>query len=71
MARAVTTRTKISWTVAAWVAALLIFFPILYTVITSLKTESEAIAGLQPDPVLHLRELSSRCRRSATTSSRS
>ena len=50
MARAVTTRTKISWTVAAWVAALLIFFPILYTVITSLKTESEAIAGFNLIP---------------------
>ena len=31
MARAVTTRTKVSFTVAAWVVALLIFFPILYT----------------------------------------
>ena len=34
MARAVSTRTKVSYTVAAWVVALLIFFPILYTIIT-------------------------------------
>ena len=34
MARAVTTRTKVGYTVAAWVVALLIFFPILYTIIT-------------------------------------
>jgi sorbitol/mannitol transport system permease protein len=45
MARAVSTRTKIGYTVAAWTVALIIFFPILYTVITSLKTEQEAIAG--------------------------
>ena len=38
MARAVTTRTKIGWTIAAWAVALLIFFPILYTLITSLQT---------------------------------
>jgi polyol transport system permease protein len=45
MARAVSTRTKVSYTVAAWVVALLIFFPILYTIITSLRTEQEAISG--------------------------
>jgi sorbitol/mannitol transport system permease protein len=45
MARAVPTRTKVSYTVAAWVVALLIFFPILYTIITSLRTEQEAISG--------------------------
>jgi sorbitol/mannitol transport system permease protein len=45
MARAVTTRTKVSYTIAAWIVALLIFFPILYTVITSLRTEQEAISG--------------------------
>ena len=50
MARAVRTRTKIGWTVAVWVVALLIFFPILYTIITSLKTESEAIAGFNLIP---------------------
>ena len=45
MARAVTRNAKIGWTIAAWFVALLIFFPILYTIITSLKTEQEAIAG--------------------------
>lgn len=45
MARAVTTRTKVSYTLAAWAVALLIFFPILYTIITSLRTEQEAISG--------------------------
>ena len=50
MARAVTTRTKIGFTVAAWIVALLIFFPILYTIITSLKTEPEAIAGFNLIP---------------------
>lgn len=50
MARAVTTQTKIGWTIAAWAVALLIFFPILYTIITSFKTESEAIAGFNLIP---------------------
>ena len=45
MARAVSTRTKVSYTIAAWIGALLIFFPILYTIITSLRTEQEAISG--------------------------
>ena len=52
MARAVTTQHKTVATAAAWIVALLIFFPILYTIITSFKSEQEAIAGLQPDPVL-------------------
>ena len=50
MARAVPTRTKIGNTVVAWIVALLIFFPILYTLITSLKTEPEAIAGFSLIP---------------------
>lgn len=50
MARAVTTRHKIIATAAAWLVALVIFFPILYAVITSLKTEPEAIAGFSPIP---------------------
>jgi len=50
MARAVSTRTKVSYTIAAWVVALLIFFPILYTIITSLKTEGEAVAGFNLIP---------------------
>jgi sorbitol/mannitol transport system permease protein len=54
MARAVSTRTKIGYTVAAWIVALLIFFPILYTVITSLKTEPEAIAGFDLIPSFSL-----------------
>lgn len=45
MARSVTTRHKVTATAAAWVVALIIFFPILYTLITSIKTEPEAIAG--------------------------
>ncbi|WP_018633799.1 carbohydrate ABC transporter permease [Neomegalonema perideroedes] len=50
MARAVTTRTKIGYTIAAWAVALVIFFPILYTIITSLKTEQEAISGFSLIP---------------------
>lgn len=50
MARAVSTRTKITYTAAAWTVALLIFFPILYTIITSLKTETEAIQGFRLIP---------------------
>ncbi len=50
MARAVPTRTRVGYTAAAWVVALLIFFPILYTIITSLKTEPEAIAGFNLIP---------------------
>jgi sorbitol/mannitol transport system permease protein len=50
MARKVTTGAKIGWTVLAWVVALLIFFPILYAIITSLKTEQEAIAGFSLIP---------------------
>jgi sorbitol/mannitol transport system permease protein len=50
MARAVTTRRKTIATLAAWTIAFLIFFPILYTVITSFKTEAEAIAGVSLIP---------------------
>ncbi|TKT82694.1 carbohydrate ABC transporter permease [Aquamicrobium sp. LC103] len=50
MARAVSTRRKTIATVAAWLVALVIFFPILYTVITSFKTEPEAIAGISLIP---------------------
>lgn len=50
MARAVTTRSKAVATVAAWIVALLIFFPILYTIITSFKSETEAIAGFNLIP---------------------
>jgi sorbitol/mannitol transport system permease protein len=45
MARAVSTRSRITLTVVAWVIAFLIFFPILWTILTSFKTEGEAIAS--------------------------
>jgi polyol transport system permease protein len=44
MARTVTTRRKSINTAAAWAIALLIFFPILWTILTSFKTEATAIA---------------------------
>ena len=50
MARRVSTQSRIAWTVAAWAVALLIFFPILYTILTSFKTEAEAIAGISLVP---------------------
>ena len=43
MARAVTPRRKAFNTVAAWIAGVLIFFPILWIVILSFKTEGDAI----------------------------
>lgn len=48
MARAVTNRSKWTFTIIAWVIALLIFFPILWTILTSFKTEGEAVA-VPPD----------------------
>jgi len=45
MARAVSTRRKIGFTVAAWVVALLIFFPVLWMILTSFKTEASAVAS--------------------------
>ena len=50
MARAVTTQHKTIATAAAWIVALLIFFPILYTIITSFKSEQEAIQGFSLIP---------------------
>ena len=50
MARAVTNRQKTIATAAAWIVALLIFFPILYTIITSFKSEQEAIQGFSLIP---------------------
>ncbi len=44
MARAVTNQRKIINTAAAWIIGLLIFFPILWTILTSFKTEATAIA---------------------------
>ena len=50
MARAVTPRRKTITTALAWSVGLLVFFPILWTVLTSFKTEGDAIA----DPPLFL-----------------
>ena len=43
MARSVTQQRKTINTIAAWSVGLLIFFPILWTVLTSFKTEAQAI----------------------------
>ena len=45
MARAVTPRAKLVNTGFAWAIGLLIFFPILWTILTSFKTEAQAIAN--------------------------
>ncbi|WP_170333992.1 carbohydrate ABC transporter permease [Ruegeria arenilitoris] len=45
MARAVTTRCKSLNTALAWAIRLLIFFPILWTILISFKTEAQAIAS--------------------------
>lgn len=50
MARAVTTNRKFVNTAIAWMVGLLIFFPILWTILTSFKTEAQAIN----DPPLFL-----------------
>lgn len=44
MARSVTTQRKIANTALAWGIGLLIFFPILWTILTSFKTEGQAIS---------------------------
>ncbi|MDI7860386.1 carbohydrate ABC transporter permease [Rhizobiaceae bacterium n13] len=50
MARKISNRHKTVATIAAWLVAFLIFFPILYTIITSFKSETEAIAGFNLIP---------------------
>ncbi|MEJ8562985.1 carbohydrate ABC transporter permease [Yoonia sp. GPGPB17] len=45
MARSVTPRRKLLNTTVAWAIGLLIFFPILWTILTSFKSEAEAIAA--------------------------
>jgi sorbitol/mannitol transport system permease protein len=45
MARAVSTQRKLVFTAIGWTIGLVIFFPILWTAITSFKTEGEAIAN--------------------------
>ncbi len=44
MARRVSTAYKVSMTVIAWAVAFLIFFPILWMILTSFKTELEAFS---------------------------
>jgi sorbitol/mannitol transport system permease protein len=44
MARAVSTQRKAAMTVLAWLVGGLIFFPVFWTVLTSFKTELEAIS---------------------------
>ena len=50
MARAVTNKRKTINTIIAWAIGLLIFFPILWTILTSFKSEAQAIA----DPPIFL-----------------
>ncbi|RUM09382.1 carbohydrate ABC transporter permease [Rhizobium chutanense] len=45
MARKVTTRRKLIVTAVAWTLGILIFFPILWTFLTSFKSEADAIAS--------------------------
>jgi sorbitol/mannitol transport system permease protein len=45
MGRAATTRQKLVVTLVAWTIGIVIFFPILWTALTSFKTEAEAIAS--------------------------
>ncbi len=44
MARTVTSKQKVVNTAVAWGLGLLIFFPVLWTILTSFKTEAQAIA---------------------------
>ena len=44
MAMKKSTRQRVGMTILAWVVAFLIFFPILWTFLTSFKTELDAIA---------------------------
>ena len=45
MARSVTLRRKLTFTALAWLVALVLFFPILWTILTSFKPEAQAIAS--------------------------
>ena len=45
MARKTTTARKATVTVLAWTIGFIIFFPVLWTILTSFKTEGEAIAS--------------------------
>ncbi|MEK1851726.1 MAG: carbohydrate ABC transporter permease [Phyllobacterium sp.] len=44
MARTITTRRKMTFTILGWAIGFLIFFPILWTFLTSFKTEGTAVA---------------------------
>ncbi|MEK1886599.1 MAG: carbohydrate ABC transporter permease [Phyllobacterium sp.] len=44
MARAISTRRKLTYSILGWGFGLLIFFPILWTFLTSFKTEGAAVA---------------------------
>jgi sorbitol/mannitol transport system permease protein len=44
VARAISTRRQVAITILAWSVGFLIFFPILWTILTSFKTEAEAFA---------------------------
>ena len=44
MARAVPLRRKLIFTALAWGLGFVIFFPVLWTVLTSFKTEGEAVS---------------------------
>ncbi len=45
MARSVTLQRKVAFTALAWGVAFLLFFPILWTILTSFKPEAQAIAS--------------------------
>jgi len=45
MARSITTRRKVLNSAIAWSVGFLIFFPILWTILTSFKTEAQAISS--------------------------
>ncbi|WDR03464.1 carbohydrate ABC transporter permease [Devosia algicola] len=45
MAREVTLQRKLTFTALAWAVAMILFFPILWTILTSFKTEAQAIAS--------------------------
>lgn len=44
MARTANISSRLGWTFLAWLLALTIFFPIFWTILTSFKTEAEAIS---------------------------
>ena len=43
MARAISPQKKWTFTILAWIVALILFFPILWTILTAFKTEGDAI----------------------------